>query len=154
MLNVSYKVCQVGDPLLYSHYSLSDQAVAHQLICCQCWPSIWSYNNNTRKQLGLKAYNMVSTHILQDWLGMVEGSLSTERPAETSTKTDLNWFQSATGKTSLNQMRYSNQTVMNWLYAVWSSCPEKSLQLKPVAVAVAPDWGPKTRPNWTFKHYP
>jgi hypothetical protein len=36
MLQVAYKVRQVSDPLPYSHYSLSDRVVAHQLICRQC----------------------------------------------------------------------------------------------------------------------
>jgi hypothetical protein len=31
---------------------------------------------------------------------------------------------------------------------------ELRVQSEPVAVAVAPDQGPKTRLNWTFKHYP
>jgi hypothetical protein len=34
---------------------------------------------------------------------------------------------------------YLNRTIMNRLYVVRSSCPEKRLQLQPVSVVVAPD---------------
>jgi len=36
---------------------------------------------------------------------------------------------------------------------VWSGCLKIRLQLQPVAVVVVLDEGPKTGPNWTFKHY-
>ena len=55
-----------------------------------------------------------------------------------------NWF---------NRLGYNSQTNLNQLYVVQSSFSTLRVQSKPVAVAVAPDQGPKTRLNWTFKHY-
>ena len=54
--------------------SLSDQIIAHQLIYCQCWPLIWSYNNNQTQRWGLETHTMVSLHVFWDQLGPGEGS--------------------------------------------------------------------------------
>ena len=58
----------------HSHYIISDQVIAYQLIRRKCWPSIWSYNNNTTKWLGRETHTMVCIHIVRDWLGTGGGS--------------------------------------------------------------------------------
>ena len=69
----------------------------------------------------------------------------------------LDWMRLSTQlvsyKTDLNQLGYNSWTNLNQLYMIWSGFWKLRVQSKLVAVAVAPDQGPKTGPNWTFKHY-
>jgi len=65
----------------------------------------------------------------------------------------LNQFQLVLTETGLNRLVYSNWTDVDWLHAVRSGWMELRVQSEPVAVAVALNQGPKTRPNQTCKHY-
>ena len=67
----------------------------------------------------------------------------------------LDWLRPSTqpvsSTTGLNRLGYNNQTDLNWLYVVQSGFLKLRVQSEPVAVA--PDQGPKTGLNQTFKHY-
>ena len=77
-----------------------------------------------------------------------------QKLVETGWVTGLNQSRPVLVETGLNRLAYSNRTDVNRLGTVRSSCVNLRVQSQPVAVAVAPDQGPKTGPNRTFKHYP
>ena len=76
----------------------------------------------------------------------------TPRHVETQYPTGFNWLRPVSYTTGLNRLGYNNRTNLNWLYVVQSGFPKLRVQSEPVAVAVAPDQGPKTGLNRTFKH--
>ena len=78
---------------------------------------------------------------------------TTPRLVETEYLTRLDWLRPVSSTTGLNWLGYNNQTDLNWLYVVQSGFSKLRVQSEPVAVAVAPDQGPKTGLNRTFKHY-
>ena len=77
---------------------------------------------------------------------------TTSQLVETKCPTGLDWLRPVSYTTSLNQLGYNNWTNLNRLYVVQSSFWKMKVQSEPVVVSVAPDQGPKTGLNWTFKH--
>ena len=77
----------------------------------------------------------------------------TPRLVETQHPTGFNWLKPVSYTTGLNRLGYNNRTDLNRLYVVQSGFSKLRVQSEPVAVAVAPDQGPKTGLNQTFKHY-
>ena len=69
---------------------------------------------------------------------------------ETKYPVGLNWLRLLSYTTGLNQLGYHNWTDLNQLYMVQSGFWKLRVQSDLVAVAVAPDLGPKTRLNWTL----
>ena len=76
----------------------------------------------------------------------------TPQHVETQHPTGFNWLRLVSYTTGLNQLGYNNRTDLNRLYVVQSGFLKLRVQSEPVAVAVAPDQGPKTGLNRTFKH--
>ena len=64
----------------------------------------------------------------------------------------LNWLRPVSSTTGLNRFGYNNRTDLNRSYVVQSGFSKLRVQSESVAVAVAPDQGPKTGLNQTFKH--